>query len=369
MTDFDPGMFADSYRSGRSRFIDACDRLSGPAVIERQSFPHPLPGPDGQELFSDVVFAATRPDPDAVLVVMSATHGVEGFAGSAVQADLLALLPTLLAQQPGLGVILIHAVNPWGFAWLRRCDHQGIDVNRNCIDFASVPGSSSDFDALYHTVSALDWRDPNAIQALWQNQSINDFVELFAHGHYLGDQCPFFGGHAPGWSRQLLETVASHSWIGKARNIAVVDVHTGLGPYGYGELINDHVPGTAGFDLACNWYGANATSALKGESCSGVKSGLVDYLWHDVMGDRGSFVTLEFGTYPVTDLLTSLLQEQAYYNDCARNGQARSLDHEAVQALRKFFYPEERSWQQQLLFRGRQVVDLAVAGMTQDSRS
>ena len=39
------------------------------------------------------------------------------------------------------------------------------------------------------------------------------------------------------------------------------------------------------------------------------------------------------------------------------------IDHEAVQALKRFFYPEEHSWQQQVLFRGRQVTDLALRGL------
>ncbi len=30
---------------------------------------------------------------------------------------------------------MIHALNPWGMQWARRCDEQGIDINRNFIDF------------------------------------------------------------------------------------------------------------------------------------------------------------------------------------------------------------------------------------------
>ena len=156
-----------------------------------------------------------------------------------------------------------------------------------------------------------------------------------------------------------------NSALHTADKIAVIDLHTGLGPYGYGEVINDHSPDTAGFNWANTWYGDNAQSALLGESCSTVKLGLVDYHWHNVVGDRGCFVTLEFGTYSIQQLWLSLLNEQFYHNELEANGEIRSLTHPTVRQLKSFFYPGEKSWQEQVLFRGRQVISLALQGILQ----
>src|SRR6185503_13268811 len=58
-----------------------------------------------------------------------ATHGVEGYAGAAVQTGLLGQLPGLLPDETAL--VLVHLINPWGAAWSRREDHENIDLFRN----------------------------------------------------------------------------------------------------------------------------------------------------------------------------------------------------------------------------------------------
>ena len=81
------------------------------------------------------------------------------------------------------------------------------------------------------------------------------------------------------------------------------------------------------------------------------------------MGERGSFVTLEFGTYTADAMLNVLIDEQRYYRQC-RDGQLkRDPTQGNVAALRDFFYPQDRNWQQSVLLRARQVVSLALEGM------
>ena len=65
---------------------------------------------------------------DRALIVSSGLHGVEGPFGSAVQ---VAALPHLAAlHESGMRVVLIHALNPYGFAWGRRVDAANVDLNR-----------------------------------------------------------------------------------------------------------------------------------------------------------------------------------------------------------------------------------------------
>jgi hypothetical protein len=74
-------------------------------------------------------------------------------------------------------------------------------------------------------------------------------------------------------------------------------------------------------------------------------------------------VTLEFGTWSSQHLLAALINEQLLYNRSVHTGAVRDINAEPVQQLQQFFYPAERSWQQQVLFRGRQVMSLALEGM------
>jgi beta-lactamase class A len=60
------------------------------------------------------------------VVLTSATHGIEGFCGSGCQIDwLLEGGPTRLPD--GVAALIVHAVNPFGFAWLRRVTEENVD--------------------------------------------------------------------------------------------------------------------------------------------------------------------------------------------------------------------------------------------------
>ncbi|MDH5436542.1 MAG: M14 family metallopeptidase [Gammaproteobacteria bacterium] len=362
---FETNNFAASYAAARSLFLSACDRLPKEMHTAHKVYRHPLSGPAGEALACDVLFASYSLTPRQILVVMSATHGVEGFAGSAIQVDCLPFLETFLRKNTNAGIVFIHAINPWGFAWLRRCDHEGIDINRNFVDFSNLPPDEPDFLKLYANLTTGASPQVASIEQLWQEYGLEQFISTVTRGHYKGTRFPFYGGQGPSWSRTVLEQISAEPYISEASRIAVIDIHTGLGPYGYGELINDHKPATAGFSIVEQWYGANAASAVLGDACSGIKHGLIDYHWHEVIGDRGCFVTLEFGTFSVIRLLTSLINEQAYYNHCMEKGIERDSASLEIQALKTFFNPDESSWQQQVLFRGRQVLDLALHGLQQ----
>lgn len=358
----DMGCFSADYNQARQKFIAGYQRMAPDLVVSCQSFSHPLPGPQQQTLYCDVLQLGQSNTPERLLVLISGTHGVEGFAGSAIQCDCLPLLESLLRTQAGLGVVVIHAFNPWGFAWLRRYDHEGIDLNRNFIDFSlglpDNPGYEQLHNRLLSPVSSK-----TGINALWKDMEFATFVDTITQGQYHHQDGLFYGGTAPSWSREILKGITAADPFLSADRIAVIDLHTGLGPYGYGEVINDHPVNSAGYDRAKKWYRQNARSTELGESVSGVKQGLIDYHWFNVIGDRGCFVTLEFGTYSLDGLLLNSINEQAYQNRLLQSGEQRDIQHDIVQQLKQFFYPQEISWQQQVLFRGRQIISMALEGI------
>lgn len=348
----DLSCFSADFAAARQRFLSALAELPPELVVEHDSLTHPEPGPGGQPLACDWVQLQAAADPRDWLVLISGTHGTEGAAGSAIQCDLLPLLVEPLRRHPSLGIVLIHALNPWGFAWRRRCDHQGIDINRNFINFNKGLPNNSHYAQLHRAIIA-DGDVPSS-------ELLRPEV---TKGQYQFSRGLFFGGQGPSWSRQLLERKCKAPQWQRARRVAVIDLHTGLGPYGYGEVINDHPANSVGFALAQSWYGDNAQSSALGESVSPPKLGLLDYFWHHLIGGRGSFVTLEFGSYPLTQLMQLLIEEQRYYNRCRERGEARDLDNDAVRALQHFFCPADNSWQHMLLLRARHVVSLALAGI------
>src|SRR5258708_30442101 len=108
--------FSTSYADARANFLPAARR----AGADSAAHVHPLRGPEGEKLATDVAWLGPG-NAQSVLVMSSATHGVEGFCGSAVQTAWLEAGGA--RQRPEqVAVLLIHAVNPHCFALLRRLD-------------------------------------------------------------------------------------------------------------------------------------------------------------------------------------------------------------------------------------------------------
>ncbi len=360
-------VFSTSYAEAEQAFLGAVAALESPPRVT--AFPYDGQGPDGETLTTQQVWIGDV-DAPRVLVLLSAVHGVEGFCGSAIQQDLVRRLSSGQVLLPdGLAVLLVHAVNPWGFAWCRRVDEQGIDVNRNFVDFSQPLPDNAGYRELAQAL-VPDAANPSAETLVRHEQQLMHYLQQHGQfdyelavsgGQYEFSDGLFYGGRAPSQARVNLEQVLRDLDCG-TRDVAVVDLHTGLGPYGHGELICDHPPGTEGLVTAQRWYGDAVTIPEAGDCCSVPKTGLVDYAFHEVMGPRSAYVTLEFGTYPMAELLRCLREDHRV----RKPGQAPFSHPDSERVRRQLlqqFYPAEPQWQTMVLFRGRQVIQMACQGL------
>ena len=341
-------LFADDYAGARERFHAACESLPG---LTLRSIPCPASGPDGQALHTDVAWLG---DPAAgnVLLVISGTHGVEGFAGSAVQSAFLQAPPPL---PENTAILMVHLLNPWGAAWLRRCDHEGIDLNRNLVDFTAPLPQNGGYAELRDALLAGPEECRVALAAYAQKHGQSALEFAVSGGQYGDPAGPFYGGPQPSHARRLLERlIAQHRLAG--RRLAVIDVHTGLGPFGHGELICDHEPDSAGTAAARRWYGDGVALPLAGTSFSVPKLGLIDFAFHPLMRVDGCFITLEFGSYATQELLAVIVGDH-------RRWMAGNRSVSGGAPMRRHFCPDDRSWREMVLWRGQQVLRQALAGL------
>ena len=123
------GCFSEDYVEARGKFTLAARE----AGAEIASFVLDRRGPEGDELSTDVAWLGP-PDANRALVTISGTHGVEGFFGSATQIEWLRRTQTAPLKE-SIAALHIHAINPYGFAWLRRSNEANIDINRNWMNF------------------------------------------------------------------------------------------------------------------------------------------------------------------------------------------------------------------------------------------
>ena len=126
--------FARSYADARAKFLPAARARD--LALDSQELPD-LRGVEGEVLAMDVAVLGER-ETESVLVLTSATHGIEGYCGSGAQVGLLHDEEFVRAvQAAGVAVLMVHAVNPHGFSYGRRVNEDNVDLNRNFHDFAA----------------------------------------------------------------------------------------------------------------------------------------------------------------------------------------------------------------------------------------
>ncbi len=355
--------FSPDYAAARSRFLAAAQDRD--AAIE--TIRHPDRGPAGETLAIDLAWFGPR-DADRVLLLLSATHGVEGFCGSGAQLDWMASGgPARLPSRTA--VLLVHALNPHGFAWLRRVNEDGVDLNRNGWDPEAAPAPNPGYDELADAFVPPDLRPAtlaradDAIRRYREAHGAAALASARSAGQRAHPDGIFYGGLSPVWSMRQVASIAAAYDLPRRQAVAVIDHHTGLGPHGHGEPIVGHRPGESGQRRCREWYGDSLGEPLLGRSAAIPVVGLGQEAWaRAIGGDRLTFVALEFGTYPPEHGDRALRDDHVLH----RRGPPDWSDPECIRIkrdLRKFYHPDVRPWKQLVLFRSRQIVGQALDGL------
>ena len=126
--------FSDCYIAARIQFRERASSL-GLEVVSLPIVPN-IKGVRGG-LTTDVAIIRGNDAKDGtgpLLLHLSAVHGVEGHAGSAIQNAILEQLSMgELVVGDSVTMVLVHAVNPYGFHFGRRWNEEGVDLNRNLL--------------------------------------------------------------------------------------------------------------------------------------------------------------------------------------------------------------------------------------------
>ncbi len=232
----DTTLMADRYRRARELFLSNADK----AGWEAHSLPHPLKGPEGIDLYTDVIHAG-NPDSENLLMISSGTHGIEGHLGSEIQSRLLAE-NVIAPDRSDRHAVMVHAVNPYGFAWHRRVNEDNIDLNRNFIDFDAPLPENEGYEAFRALLNPAEWDEgyeeklkAEAALAI-ERMGLGALFKAVSGGQYEHPSCIQYGGQEPCWSRRMMEDVWAQVMANK-RRATQIDLHTGLGSPGEGVLM------------------------------------------------------------------------------------------------------------------------------------
>lgn len=352
--------FSASYAEAREKFRGGAATVGARLATCR----HGEHGPRGEELATEI--ARLGPvDAPRVLVTISAVHGVEGFCGSAIQTG---WFESGLAREmpPHTALVAIHAINPHGFAWLRRVTETNIDLNRNFVDFSQPLPRNPAYDALHGFACPREWTEESrvtadaAFAAYAGQHGAAALQKAISGGQYSHPDGIFYGGTHATWSRHALTGILARE-LASARQVAIVDFHTGLGPYGNGEAIVSHRPGSPGFERARQWYGDRVTSTALGSSSS------ADVAGDCLVGIEEAFpgltqtgITLEFGTVPLREIFDAIRADNWLHLHGTLDSPA---GHAIKEQIRAAFYCDRADWKSMVFEQGAEVLRKALTGL------
>jgi hypothetical protein len=353
--------FSGNYTQARRSFREAAES-AGAALVSHHI---PATGPGGIPLATDTArlgdLAAER-----LLIVMSGTHGVECFCGSGLQVGLLR--SGLAAELPrGLALLLIHAINPSGFAWVRRVTESNVDLNRNFVDHSRPHPANPGYVELREAICPADWLGGQAaadalLDAYARAHGAMALQSAISSGQYVDPEGVFYGGTEPTWSNRTLREILRRE-AGAVRHVAFIDLHTGLGPYGVGEVMNNHIPGHPGFDRVKAWFGTEATSTDDGNSSSAPLSGDTNAALDEELPRAAvTGITLEYGTEPLKAMFDALRAD----NWLHVHGKLDTPEGRAIKArIRQAFYPDKNDWRRMVWERAVEVTRRMADGLAQ----
>ncbi len=349
--------FSINYQEARKKFLDAAQAVG--ASIE--SFQNPHSGLQGNALYTDVASIGSKNATD-VLVLGSGTHGVEGFAGSGSQTGLLRER-IASSLKPNVKIIMIHAINPYGFAYLRRSNEDNIDLNRNFIDHSKPYPKNDGYAELADVISPKSisvWENTKLrLSLLWYRLRYGKaaLIQALSGDQFTHPQGIFFGGHHETWSNKTLKEIARR-YLSNARKVIFIDFHTGLGPHGNAEVIMNVKPNSAAYKRAVRWWGNRVKTTVSGESLSvHLEASLKLAIPKMIPQAEVTSVSLEFGTYPAKEAFWALRAENWLYHYGDEN---HPKAQEIKAELLKVFYPNTEDWKLQVWQQGKEVVDQAL---------
>jgi len=309
-------------------------------------------GPRGEELAIDVGWFGAA-EPLRIFIHSSGLHGVEGFAGSAIQ---LRCLDETMPVLPGdAAIVMVHVLNPYGMAWLRRVNENNVDLNRN---FRAANDHGAELESDYLKLdSFLNPQSPPRIdlfylQATWLllHHGMPVLRQAVAGGQFVKPKGLFYGGKEMEESLSLFQGYLEKRLTDPKRLVAI-DVHTGLGSYGDYRLLVDATQDRVRANQTMSEAFGERVQLLDSQGIAyRVRGGQPEMYYRLFPESEVYFAGQEFGTFHPLRVLAALRAENRWHHYGAG-----SLDHSCKRKLRQVFCPDDEKWREAVLKQGREV--------------
>ncbi|HEY1380223.1 MAG TPA: M14 family metallopeptidase [Gemmataceae bacterium] len=299
--------------------------------------------------------------PRRLVLVTSGLHGVEGFFGSAVQLAVLNDVFTGWRPPAGAAVVLLHALNPFGFDRLRRANENNVDLNRNFLRrgeaYAGSPPLYAELDPLLNPPRPprFGFFIPRLyLTTLARGQRA--VRQAIAEGQYDFPRGLFYGGPGPAATHRILAEQLPR-WTDAADRVVHLDFHTGLGPWATYKLLTAHGEADAAAGTLRDWFGPAVEACRTGPTAYATRGSIDEWLEERLAGRECYSVCAEFGTYGPLTVLYALRAENQAHHWCRADSPAPAA---TKRRLVEVFAPASRDWRRAVVRQGVELVRRAV---------
>jgi hypothetical protein len=365
--------FSQGYFEARKKFRDAVSDLGSRARLS--SYTVCTDDMTGLDLTMDVAVVPGS-DPTNLIVHISGVHGAEGFAGSAIQIQALSDL-LYCPENPTPTIVFLHALNPYGMLNLRRYNENNVDLNRNAMAAKDLEECGKRDPNKFGYMKLNDVMNPKKAFSCWDEvmkyprfvKRIFQFgyaniARAFVCGQYHDPKGIMYGGSVLEKNHVIAGDVLK-PFAAVAKNMILIDVHSGLGPSGVDTIMVDseternlilevfpHVPRRF---IECT---ADMTGPAGGGLYMNVKGDVAMEYPRLFLGEVPMCLSLtqEFGTVPRIRVAFANVRENAAW----QHSRGTTVHKAAAEELRNVFYVQTQEWKTSVLIRGKMLLDRAI---------
>src|SRR6185437_12430675 len=257
--------------------------------------------------------------------------------------------------------------HPWGMAWMVSDTEEGVDLNRNFLDYSKRLPDNPHYRAVDGFMagaqlfgSGRDAADA-ARRSYLETHDLATFACAVANGQHEFPGQFNFGGDKPCWSNTVLRRVL-HESCRTARRVALLDIHTGYGNRGDGILLWDNRRAQDGaIDRARSWWG-EVTQLHTDEFLFKPEGAFLSAFPEMFSGAEVTATVLEFGTEPPHRVIEAL--RNGFWLMKFANAQAEGRFGPAIRTeLAACLAPVDYGWREAVLLRGREVIAQGLSGL------
>lgn len=353
-------LFPSSYEESRHRFLNSIDlvRCYWPSAELHRHALDAYP-----DLTIDWITADGSAGSQKLLIFTTGEHGIEGYVGSAMLAYFYEHFLTRL-EPDTTGLLIVHALDPWGMKYNRRTNPENLDLNRNFVweledldpDFNPEYARMADFFTPQRSIENFYGEFVKFVLG-YCYQVLRMGHQKFWHATHLG-QFRFpkglhYGGKQIHEEVRLLKRLYRDAFR-RADHVLHLDMHTGYGPRYQMTLVNSALEPQPSVEFVKR-FDYPLVAATNPEEFYAMRGDMIDYeykLWLEEFPHKRFYATsFEFGTYGESLLanlhcLRSMIFENQIYWFGVKNDR---IKHRVLEDFRELFWPEEDAWRMKAL--------------------